>query len=49
MLKIKSNLQKKKIKKIIELNHDYDIPFIIEVKTDSANKKYLNWALEVMK
>jgi len=49
VLIIKSNLEKKKIKKIIELNHDYDIPFIIEVKTDSANKKYLNWALEVMK
>ena len=49
ILIIKTNLERQKIKKIIKFIHPYKIPFLAEIKIGEVNKKYLDWALKVLR
>ena len=44
ILIIKSFLTKKKIENLIKKIHPYDIPFLIQLETKTANSEYLLWA-----
>ncbi len=43
ILIIKTSLGKNKIENLIKRIHPYDIPFITQLKNDSANIEYLQW------
>ena len=44
ILIIKTFLDKIKIEEILKNKHPYDIPFVIELKTENVNYEYFKWA-----
>ena len=46
---IKTKCSKSVLIDFVIKNHKYEIPFILKIKSQSINKEYLEWAMQIQK